>query len=95
MQDFEDGHLYALEKFWAFHQYSGLPKGAGVTINPKVWHSTAHASEPFPSVAMLWKLHFLQLVKDVDLWSLFCVVVLETGNFTAEVYAFSSTCVQR
>lgn len=35
-QDYEEGHLYALEKFWAFHQYSGLPKGSGVSINPKV-----------------------------------------------------------
>ena len=36
LQDFQEGHLYALEKFWAFHQYSGLPKGSHLTINPKV-----------------------------------------------------------
>ena len=36
LQDYEEGHLYALEKFWAFHQYSGLPKDSGVKINPKV-----------------------------------------------------------
>ena len=36
LQDFEEGHFYALEKFWAFHQYSGLPKDSNLAINPKV-----------------------------------------------------------
>ncbi len=40
MQDFEDGHLYALEKMWAFHQYSGFPKGTKMTINSKVYRSS-------------------------------------------------------
>lgn len=25
-QDFEHGSLYGLEKFWAFHHYTGFPK---------------------------------------------------------------------
>mmetsp|Transcript_2566 Transcript_2566/g.3884 ORF Transcript_2566/g.3884 Transcript_2566/m.3884 type:complete len:973 (-) Transcript_2566:116-3034(-) len=28
--------LYGLEKFWAFHHYSGIPKSAGVKVNPKL-----------------------------------------------------------
>ena len=36
LQDYKEGHLYALEKFWAFHQYSGLPKDSNLAINPKV-----------------------------------------------------------
>lgn len=35
-QDFEAGSLYGLEKFWAFHHYTGLPEGSGLDIDPKV-----------------------------------------------------------
>lgn len=35
-QDYDRGSLYGLEKFWAFHHYSGLPKDSGFEINPKV-----------------------------------------------------------
>lgn len=35
-QDFEAGNLYGLEKFWAFHHYTGLPQGSGLDIDPKV-----------------------------------------------------------
>ncbi len=52
LQDFEDGHLYALEKFWAFHQYSGLPKDTTVTINPKVWQ-LLHTYHAIPACLLL------------------------------------------
>lgn len=35
-QDFENGSLYGLEKFWAFHHYGGVPKGVVLEVNPKV-----------------------------------------------------------
>lgn len=35
-QDFEAGGLYGLEKLWAFHHYMGLPKHAGLDIEPQV-----------------------------------------------------------
>lgn len=35
-QDFDRGSLYGLEKFWAFHHYSGLPKDQEIEINPKL-----------------------------------------------------------
>jgi hypothetical protein len=35
-QDFEAGGLYGLEKLWAFHHYTGLPKHAGLDIEPQV-----------------------------------------------------------
>lgn len=35
-QDYENGQLYGLEKFWAFHHYHGLPEDSGVEIDPKV-----------------------------------------------------------
>lgn len=28
--------LYGLEKFWAFHHYGGLPKEAGVDVQPEL-----------------------------------------------------------
>ena len=41
LQDLESGHLYALEKFWGFHHYTGLPAGCSVTINSKVGTESA------------------------------------------------------
>jgi hypothetical protein len=35
-QDFDRGSLYGLEKFWAFHHYSGLPRDCGIEVNPKL-----------------------------------------------------------
>jgi len=32
----KDPPLYGVEKFWAFHHYSGLPEGCGLTMDPKV-----------------------------------------------------------
>ena len=63
MQDFEEGHLYALEKLWAFHQYSGLPKGTDMTINPKVCHSSCpYYSEVKPEAADLYGcIHYVLL----------------------------------
>ena len=52
LQDFESGHLYALEKFWGFHHYTGLPAGCSVTINPRVgaWGADSAASASLPQV---------------------------------------------
>jgi hypothetical protein len=37
LQDYElYNSLYGLEKFWAFHHYSGIPADANIEINPKV-----------------------------------------------------------
>jgi hypothetical protein len=36
VRDVERGSLYGLEKFWAFHHYSGIPKDLNVEVNPKV-----------------------------------------------------------
>ena len=43
LQDYFDGDsLYGLEKFWAFHHYTGFPKGSGLEMEPRVrWHGTA------------------------------------------------------
>lgn len=38
LQDFDRGSLYGLEKFWAFHHYSGLPKDSNVEISSKLQH---------------------------------------------------------
>ena len=35
-QDFESGQLYGLEKFWAFHHYTGLPAECDLQIHPEV-----------------------------------------------------------
>ena len=49
LQDFESGHLYALEKFWGFHHYTGLPAGCSVTINSKVGAWGADSADQCPS----------------------------------------------
>jgi len=36
IRDFERGSLYGLEKFWAFHHYSGLPKDSDIEIHPRL-----------------------------------------------------------
>jgi hypothetical protein len=36
VQDYERGSLYGLEKFWAYHHYSGLPKDQDIEIDPTV-----------------------------------------------------------
>ncbi len=37
VQDFEGGSLYGLEKFWAFHHYTGFPKDQpNLEMLPKV-----------------------------------------------------------
>jgi len=44
LQDYENGSLYGMEKFWAFHHYHGLPKSSGLEINSKVTPlPTSHA----------------------------------------------------
>lgn len=48
-QDFEAGNLYGLEKFWAFHHYTGLPQGSGLDIDPKV---LTDESAPHPEQAV-------------------------------------------
>ena len=35
-QDYDRGSLYGLEKFWAFHHYSGLPRDSDIEVNPKL-----------------------------------------------------------
>ena len=37
LQDYKDrGRTYGLEKFWAFHHYTGLPKGSALHVHPEV-----------------------------------------------------------
>lgn len=37
LRDFEGGSLYGLEKFWAFHHYTGFPRDQpGLEMLPKV-----------------------------------------------------------
>ena len=50
LQDFESGHLYALEKFWGFHHYTGLPAGCSMTINPKVGDWAAASADTSASL---------------------------------------------
>ena len=44
--------MYGLEKFWAFHHYTGLPEGSGLDINPKVWPLPPAVLVPWPAVVV-------------------------------------------
>lgn len=37
LKDYKEYHsLYGLEKFWAFHHYSGIPKGSDIELHPEL-----------------------------------------------------------